>query len=41
MKKTRKLITLVLLALALNSIANTVEAKTRPAKAGETQREVE
>ena len=34
MKKTRKLITLVLLALALNSIANTVEAKTRPTKAG-------
>ena len=33
MKKTRKLITLVLLALALNTIANTVEAKTRPAKA--------
>ncbi len=29
MKKTRKLITLVLLALALNTIANSVEAKTK------------
>ena len=30
MKKTRKLITLVLLALALNALENTAEAKTRP-----------
>ncbi|NMW21302.1 MAG: outer membrane protein assembly factor BamA [Chlorobiaceae bacterium] len=33
MKKTRKLITLVLLALALNAIENTAEAKTRKTKA--------
>ena len=34
MKKSRKLITLVLLALALDSIANTVEAKTRLSRGG-------
>ncbi len=34
MKKTRKLITLVLLALALNTLENTAEAKNRPSNAG-------
>ena len=34
MKTSRKLITLVLLALALNTIGNTAEAKTKPTRTG-------